>query len=1148
MRVLKRDNTYEDVSLYKVQKRIDSLCQGLNVAAIEIAQKVCSRIHDGVKTSTLDDEAARLCAQLITKHPDYGIVAARIAISNHQKKTSPSFSETINLLYNVTDVHGKHNPLVSDEVWNIVQTHKDKLNSIINYERDYNYDYFGFKTLERSYLLKVNGKFVERPQHMIMRVALGIHGWDLKEAIETYELMSTRYFTHATPTLFNAGTPRSQLASCFLIAMEDSITGMYKTLADCAQISKYAGGIGVHIHDIRATDSYIRGTNGQSTGIVPMLRVYNDAGRHVNQCFKGDTIVYTNNGPKHMENVVINDEIITIDGTFKPVLGISVNNINENILKISCKWTKSTGVYVTKQHQIYTIDDNDNIIEKSAEDLRCYDYVGFPFVYGDTSNVKIIYSSEHKCTIYWVKISSIEEVKYEGKVYDFNMKDNHNYLTDMGIVHNSGKRNGSIAVYLEPWHADIEKFLDLRKNSGNHEERCHDLFTAMWIPDLFMKRVDANADWSLMCPDECQGLTTAYGDDFEKLYEKYETEGKYRKKVKAQTLFYSIMRSQIETGTPYMLYKDAVNKKSNQSNLGTIKSSNLCVASETMIITDNGYKNIKEVSEVNNGITKVWNGTEFSEVTVIKTGEMQKLLTVNFSNGLSIRCTPYHKFHIVDTSDSLSKVKVIDAKDLKIDDTIIDYKIPKINSKEYDFYTNIKIKSVEDNNEYDDTYCFNEPLRHTGIFNGIITGNCTEITLYSDKDETAVCNLASIGLPTFVKYSDDSVPYFDFKELHRVTQVITRNLNKVIDRTFYPIPETRTSNLRHRPLGIGVQGLANTYVLMRMPFESPDASTLNRKIFATIYHAALTASVAISRRRYEYREELNNSTVVATNERKEYLIKYLNMIPEEEALKGQYSGAYSSFIGSPASQGKLQYDLWDVKEPETVDGFLDWVSLKEEIAQYGLRNSTLLAPMPTATTSQILGFNESFEAFTSNIYQRQTLAGEFTIINKHLIQDLLNLGMWNNEMKDKILSGSGSVQNIKDIPENVRLLYKTVWEIKQKIVIDQSADRAPYICQTQSLNIHLEDPDFAKMTNVHFYGWKKGLKTGMYYLRSRNKAKITAFTLENNKYALGGTSAASSSNINTMISSVSGVSGQPSEEEVLACRRDNPEGCVMCSG
>ena len=459
----------------------------------------------------------------------------------------------------------------------------------------------------------------------------------------------------------------------------------------------------------------------------------------------------------------------------------------------------------------------------------------------------------------------------------------------------------------------------------------------------------------------------------------------------------------------------------------------------------------------------------------------------------------------------------------------------------------VKIKSVEDNNEYDDTYCFNEPLKHTGIFNGIITGNCSEIALYSDKNETAVCNLASIGLPTFIKYSDDRKPYFDFKELHRVTQVITRNLNKVIDRTFYPIPETRTSNLRHRPLGIGVQGLANTYVLMRMPFESPDASTLNRKIFATIYHAALTASVAISRRRYEYREELNNSTVVATNERKEYLIKYLNMIPEEETLKGQYSGAYSSFIGSPASQGKLQYDLWDVKEPETVDGFLDWVSLKEEIAQYGLRNSTLLAPMPTATTSQILGFNESFEAFTSNIYQRQTLAGEFTIINKHLIQDLLNLGMWNNEMKDKILSGSGSVQNIKDIPENVRLLYKTVWEIKQKIVIDQSADRAPYICQTQSLNIHLEDPDFAKMTNVHFYGWKKGLKTGMYYLRSRNKAKITAFTLENNKYALGGTSAASSSNISS-VSSVSGVSSQPSEEEVLACRRDNPEGCVMCSG
>jgi ribonucleotide reductase alpha subunit len=993
MRVLKRDNTYEDVSLDKVQKRIAGQCEGLNVDIIEIAQKVCSRIHDGVKTSTLDDEAARLCAQLITKHPDYGVVAARIAISNHQKKTSPSFSETINMLYTVTDIHGNKNPLISDELWNIVQIHKDKLNSIINYDRDYNYDYFGFKTLERSYLLKVNGKIVERPQHMIMRVALGIHGWDLKEAIETYELMSTRYFTHATPTLFNAGTPRSQLASCYLMGMDDSITGMYKTLGDCAQISKYAGGIGIHIHDIRPTGSYIRGTNGYSTGIVPMLRVYNAAGRHVNQCFRGDTIIYTKTGYKNIESIEVGDNVITIDNTVKPVLGISRKEVDEELYVISCKWTQLNesreGVYVTGEHQIFTLDENDNIIEVSACELTTENYVGYPIALGPTSYVKLLHD------MYWVKIDKIDKKHYKGFVYDLNIQDNHNYLTNMGIVHNSGKRNGSIAVYLEPWHSDIEAFLDLRKNSGNHEERCHDLFTAMWVPDLFMKRVDANQEWSLMCPDECPGLSTTYGDEFEALYTKYEAEGKYKKKVKAQTLFYSIMRSQIETGTPYMVYKDSANKKNNQMNLGTLKSSNLC----------------------------------------------------------------------------------------------------------------------------------------------------SEVLLFSDTKETAVCNLASIGLPTYVKYTkdiekgdgiDNVIPYYDFKELHRVVQVITRNLNKVIDRTFYPTPETRLSNLRHRPIGIGVQGLANTYVLMRMPFESAEAADLNRKIFATIYHAALTASVAISRRRSEYREELNDSNT--SQDRKEFLINYLNMIPEEELLVGQYSGTYSSFMGSPASSGKLQYDLWGVTEPETVDGLLDWTALKEDIAKYGLRNSTLLAPMPTATTSQILGFNESFEAFTSNIFQRQTLAGEFTIINRHLIDDLLKLGLWNTEMKDKILAAGGSVQGIPEIPEQIRLLYKTVWEIKQKIVIDQSAERGPYVCQSQSLNIHLEDPDFAKMTNVHFYGWKKGLKTGMYYLRSRPKAKITAFTLDPTKQ-----------NQNTGTASTS-TKQQPSEEEIMACRRDNPEGCVMCSG
>jgi ribonucleoside-diphosphate reductase alpha chain len=1774
MRVLKRDNTYEDVSFDKVQKRISMLCKGLNVSADEIAQKVCSRIHDGVKTSTLDDEAARLCAQLITKHPDYGVVAARIAISNHHKKTSPSFSETINGLYNAKDVNGLHNPLVSKELYDIVEKHKNKINNIIDYERDYGYDFFGFKTLERSYLLKQDGRIVERPQHMIMRVALGIHGWDIKEAIETYDLMSKRFFTHATPTLFNAGTKCPQMSSCFkentevftinrgivniqdimiddevvthtgkiqkvsqlhknplnnrdiyditlpktpiisvtnnhkfmaiqkgnkenkwisvedlkigdyiaipnnneglsfdkidiyesikdiindkteltfdenkiylkirynitgiqynnktiegrhncqsinryisfdedmawflgvwygdgcitygknsknisiprniqivsctenrdlidkcieignkqfgikasvscakdqnlvqivwnskilaitfeklfgkgfqgkkinekmfrwnktllipllgglissdgccskkgiitlqmsnqiymktlyhllrnnglwvgykkvkkpddwkytqpylmtipkikelskyiikyytdnrlklidqnsksghiitvnntiyvrlsgkkisttsteyvytigvendhsynveglvcencyLIAVEDSISGMYKTLGDCAQISKYAGGIGMHIHDIRPTGSYIRGTNGKSTGIVPMLRVYNAAGRHVNQCFRGDTVVYaeTNyNGMtlKYMQDVVIGDKLITIDGTYKPVLQIAVKDVNENVLCIKSEWTHSQeGVYVTKEHQIYTLDTNNNIVEKSAGELTTDSYVGFPKMQ------KFGYFMDPKDTlflhnIYWVKITKIEEVKYEGKVYDFNMEDNHNYLTDIGIVHNSGKRNGSIAVYLEPWHADIEVFLDLRKNSGNHEERCHDLFTALWIPDLFMKRVEQNGDWSLMCPDECPGLSVAYGDEFEKLYTGYEEAGKFRKKIKAQALFYNIMRSQIETGTPYMLYKDAVNKKSNQKNLGTIKSSNLCVAPETMILTQNGYYEIKTLNEQN---VKVWNGHEFSDVIIKQTGTNQKLITIKFTNGTSIRCTEYHKFYIETGTRPADKsvVKIIEAKDLKLNMNIIRYNLPILNTttetmehpythglfcaegtysksdismqhkcqfkkwnntefcknhqnfkkefvsnhkccamsyedkpilylygekkkllphvnyiysiienekedrisiyldhnikekyyvpingtietkikwfegyadgdgcvieldgikniqiasielnflknvmymlqtlginskitlnkkagprlmpshnngkyKEYnckDIYrinidsnsilhlkdlgfnpkrlninncraphhiTNafIKISAIEDNNEYDDTYCFNEPLRHTGIFNGIIAGNCSEITLYSDKDETAVCNLASIGLPTYLKYTEEGKPEFDFKELHRVTQVITRNINKVIDKNFYPTDETRRSNLRHRPIGLGIQGLADLYILMRYPYESAEASALNKKIFATIYHGALTSSMTISKKRTEMRNEL--AELLATPKKTATIQKridtintYLNIIPEEENLK-EFIGAYSSYVGSPAYHGQLQYDLWGITEPETVDGFLDWTKLKEDIKKWGLRNSTLLSPMPTASTSQILGFNESFEAISSQIFTRQTLAGEFTIINRYLVNDLMKLELWNVGMKDKILAGNGSIQHIKEIPEDIRTLYKTVWEIKQRNVIDQSADRGVYVCQTQSLNIFVEDPDFTKMTNIHMYGWKKGLKTGMYYLRTRSKAKISAYTLE----------PPTNSPVEVK---------KPTEEEILACSRANPEACIMCSG
>lgn len=812
MKVLKRDGCFEDVSFDKVLRRIQCQCGDLTgVDPHNIAQKVCSRIYDGVKTSELDELAAQMCASLVTEHPDYGILASRLIVSNHQKNTSPSFSEAMGALYNVYDVHNKHTPRISEELWNIVQSNKEKLNSVIEYDRDYFFDYFGFKTLERSYLIKVNGKVVERPQHMWMRVALGIHGWDVKEAIETYQLMSTRFFTHATPTLFNAGTPRPQLSSCFLIAMEgDCIDGIFNTLKDIAEISKNAGGIGLHIHQIRATGSHIRGTNGESTGIIPMLRVFNAAARYVNQ---------------------------------------------------------------------------------------------------------------------------------------------------------GGKRNGSIAVYLEPSHPDFEKFLDIRKNHGNMEERCLDLFTAAWIPDLFMKRVEANASWSFFCPDECPGLADVYGEEYERLYERYEQEGKARRTVKAQQLFMAIVKSQIETGTPYLLFKDAANAKSNQKNLGTIKSSNLC----------------------------------------------------------------------------------------------------------------------------------------------------SEILEYSSPEETAVCNLASIALPSFVEKDATGVATFNFEKLHQVAGVVTKNLCKVIDRNYYPTPKCERSNLRHRPIGIGVQGLADTYALMRLPFDSAEASLLNKKIFETIYHGALTASMLIAKKRSELRDELDAPST--TLERREELRKHLHLTPEEETMTN-YRGAYCTFEGSPAQQGLLQFDLWG----QAPVGMWDWDSLKEEIKKYGLRNSLLLAPMPTASTSQILGFNECFEPFTSNIYQRRTLAGEFTIINKYLIRDLLDLGLWSIDMKNRILLGNGSIQHITEIPEWIRNLYKTSWELKQRVLIDQAADRGIYICQTQSLNLFVEDPDFNKLSNMHFYSWKKGLKTGIYYLRTRPKAKTIAFSID----------------------------AAPVAEEAFVCKRNDPN-CTMCS-
>lgn len=998
MRVLKRNNSLEEVSFDKVLRRIQQFCSDLEgVDAFQIAQKVVMRIYDQVPTCKLDELAAEICSSLMTEHPDYGTLAARVIISNHHKNTSPSFSETIQELYDVKDKMGKRNPLVSDELFAIVQAHKEKLNSLIDYQRDYNFDFFGFKTLERSYLLKANGKTLERPQHMFMRVALGIHGWDIKDALETYDLMTLKKFTHATPTLFNAGTPRPQMASCYLQDMEDSIEGIFKTVTDSGLISKYAGGIGIHVTDVRARNSYISGTNGNSLGIIPMLRVLNNTARFVNQ---------------------------------------------------------------------------------------------------------------------------------------------------------GSRRNGSIAIYLEPWHADVESFIELRKNHGSEEERCRDLFLALWVPDLFMKRVQANGDWTLMCPNECPGLSDAVGEEFEILYEKYEKEGRGRKTFKAQQLWFQIIKAQIETGTPYICYKDHANKKSNQKNLGTIKSSNLCVAPGTRILTVNGYEEIQTLVGEN---VLVWNGMEWSKTMVIKTGEDQEMWKVTFSNGSELVCTGYHKFYI--DPQSINPVAVdydsqtIETQSLKVGMVLMPWDLPECDT----LISNVFVTSLEKLEEKMDTFCFNEPLRHAGIFNGVLTGNCSEVIEYSTKDEVAVCNLASIALPSYVKKrqvildyhgveTTTEETYFDHEELFRITQVVTKSLNKVIDRTFYPIPETKYSNLKHRPIGLGVQGLADTYALLRMAFDSPEAAQLNKEIFETIYYGAVTASVNIAKKREEWINEMEDAATPA--DRKKDLSEMLHLTPEESLLT-EHRGAYSTFKGSPTSEGKFQFDLWEQPgaEGKKEDGSYrwDWEGLRALMMKYGLRNSLLMAPMPTASTSQILGFTECFEPISSNIYQRRTLAGEFFVINKYLIRDLLRLGLWSVDLKNRILLNNGSIQSIDGIPNDIKALYKTVWELKMKVIIDQAADRGKYVCQSQSLNLFMEDPDITRISNMHFYGWSKGLKTGMYYLRTRAKAKTQAFTIDPSMIK----DKAASDKVVAAAAAALIANANASSEDGGVCRRE--EDCLVCS-
>ncbi len=939
MQVIKRDGSSEDVSFDKVLNRIRKSSEGLEVNSTLIAQRTLLRIYDGVKTSELDELAAQLSISLMTTNPDYSELASRIIISNHHKSTSDKFTDVIFTLANqIVPKTGEPVSNVSQELVEICKKHGEEIDKRIDYSRDYLFDYFGFKTLEKlQYLLRdTNGKTLERPQHLIMRVSLALWGSvDLEKAFETYDLLSQKYFIHATPTNFNAGTPRQQLSSCFLLAMaDDSIIGIYNTLSQCAQISKHSGGIGLHIHNVRAKGSLIKGTNGTSNGIVPMLRVFNDTARYVDQ--------------------------------------------------------------------------------------------------------------------------------------------------------GGGKRNGSFAIYLEPWHADIEDFLKLKLNNGAEEERARDLFYALWISDLFMERVENDEMWTLFCPSEAPGLSDVYGEDFYELYTKYEREGRGRKQVSAQKLWFKILDSQIETGTPYLLYKDACNEKSNQKNLGTIKSSNLCVAPETYILTDKGQYQIKELEgqEVN-----VWNGEKWSKTTVMKTGENQKLVTVNLAKSELckdtnkynfstpyIQCTPYHKF-ILKSNKSINNSERIEAKDLKPGMELVEWYDHTNN-----IYTVTTVVSVFHEGRTSDTYCFNEPENHAGVFNGILTGNCTEILEYSSPTETAVCNLASISLPAYVNHKTKT---FDYKKLREVTKVAIKNLNRVIDINYYPTPETKTSNMRHRPVGLGVQGLADVFALMRAPWESDKAADLNQRIFEHMYYAAVEASTELAK---------------------------------EE-------GIYETYEGSPASKGQLQYDLWGIQPLTEKDKTLDWKALKEKVTANGLRNSLLIAPMPTASTSQIMGNTEAFEPVTSNIYTRRTLAGEFIVINKYLMKDLQKLDLWNEDMKQQIIVRNGSIQGIEEIPQSIQNLYKTSWEIKQRTLIDMAAARGAFICQSQSLNLFVADPNYAKLTSMHFYSWKKGLKTGIYYLRTRAPVMAQKFTIDPELQK----------------------AAEKSEHDRVTKKYEADEGCVMCS-
>ena len=1067
MNVIKRDGTHQPVAFDKVLERIRRAADGLSINFTRLAQLVLADIHDGIQTSELDELSARQAISFVTTHPDWGTLASRIIISNCQKNAPTTFSSAMEELSAMLDVRGQPSPAIGAETMDIIRAHKDAFNAMVCTENDYLLDYFGFKTLERAYLMRNRKRqIMETPQYMWLRVAIGLWGANLERVKETYELMSTKAFTHATPTLFNAGSPRPQLSSCFLVSMKsDSIDGIFDTLKQCAQISKYAGGIGLHVHNIRAQGTFIAGTQGISNGLVPMLRVFNNTARYVDQCFTSETLIETERGCMMISSLLPGDRVYTSGGSevveesgkhyipttntscdrFRTVLDVVIHEYDGEILTVE---TESGTVRVTPSHPVLALLPNGEA-----------DYVEIGTL---QPGAKILRSPHDKiyCTI-----ENITSSHFKGLLYDLEVDGTHDYLVSaLGIVHNGGgRRNGSFAIYLEPWHADIQSYLKLKSNTGSEEERARDLFYALWIPDIFMRRVESGGDWSLFCPHEAPGLAEVYGAEFDELYERYEREGKARRQISAQKLWSDILVSQIETGTPYLLYKDAANQKSNQKNVGTIKSSNLCVAPETNVdiydleewhgIPDAmSSRKSAPIHALEGKTVSVWNGDSLSSVRIVKTGVQQKLLKVTVAltspNGFEdekgfsvLYCTEYHKF-LVEGPQILKDRKRIQAAELKAGQKLCSW-------------TNMEgrvvhqtVISVEDVGRFDDTYCYEEQQNNVAIFNGIMTGNCTEIMEYSSPEETAVCNLASIALPYFVEGTK-----FNFDKLRSITSVVVRNLNRVIDINFYPTPETRRSNMRHRPVGLGIQGLADVFALLSIPWESPEAADLNVRIFEHMYYAAVDMSITL-------------------------------------ALQ---EGNYESFQGSPASKGLLQPDLWE-KEPITKDE-LDWASLKQR-ASHGMRNSLLLAPMPTASTSQVLGYNECIEPFTTNIYARRTLAGEFTVVNRYLVAELIKRNMWSVALKERIIAANGSIQSIDEIPAELKSIYKTVWEIKQKTLIDMAADRGAFICQSQSLNLFVSDPTIAKLSSMHFYAWKKGLKTGLYYLRTKSAVQAIKFTVD----------------------------------------------------